>query len=100
MTVQTQVDGIQAIADSRPIWISTIASAKGLEFRALHIAGLDLINKCGPQQKKLAFTGITRAKTSLDLYHQAALPGYLRGAIHALHPVSKPPSMGDVFGKR
>ena len=97
ITLQTYEDGYQPLDPERPIWVSSIHGAKGLEFRALHIAGLEYVRNCGGQQKKLAFTAITRAKTRLDLYHHGALPPYLSGAIDQLKPVAKPPSLKDAF---
>lgn len=97
ITLQTYEDGYQPLDPERHIWVSSIHGAKGLEFRALHIAGLEYVRNCGGQQKKLAFTAITRAKTRLDLYHHGALPPYLSGAIDQLKPVAKPPSLKDAF---
>jgi superfamily I DNA/RNA helicase len=97
LTVQTFEDGYQPMDPTRPIWISTIHGAKGLEFRTLHVAGLEYIRNMGGQQKKLAFTAITRAKTRLDLYYQEPLPGYLAGAIDSLTPIKKVPSLKDAF---
>lgn len=100
LTVQTAEDGYLPLDETRPIWVSTIHSAKGLEFRTLHVAGLDFISKFRGEQKRLAFTAITRAKTSLDLYYEQRLPDYLIGAIDAMRPPAKPPKVGDTFGKR
>jgi len=100
LTIQTAEDGYQPLDATRPIWVSTIHSAKGLEFRALHVAGLDFISKFRGEQKRLAFTAITRAKTSLDLYYAKRLPDYITGAIDAMRPPAKPPKVGDAFGKR
>jgi superfamily I DNA/RNA helicase len=98
MTIQNYDDGYQRLDPGRPIWVSTIHSAKGLEFRALHVAGFDQVVKFGTQQKRLAFTAITRAKTSLDLYHEDPLPAYLQGAIDYLRPVSAPATIKKAFG--
>jgi superfamily I DNA/RNA helicase len=98
MTIQNYDDGYQRLDPGRPIWVSTVHSSKGLEFRALHVAGFDQIVKFGAQQKRLAFTAITRAKTSLDLYHEDPLPAYLQGAIDHLHPVSAPATIKKAFG--
>jgi superfamily I DNA and RNA helicase len=84
---------------SRPIWITTISSAKGLEFRAVHLAGLDYLSRTGPVQKRLAFTGGTRAKTSLTLYYENNIPGYLDSALALVAPVMKPVTKSNIFGK-
>jgi DNA helicase IV len=84
---------------SRPVWVSTLTAAKGLEFRAVHIAGLDSLSRTGAAQKRLIFTGITRAKTALTLYWQKSIPGYLEAALLALSPPKAPVTMKQIFGK-
>jgi len=84
---------------TRPIWLSTLTAAKGLEFRALHIAGLDYLSRMGSAQKRLIYTGITRAKTSLTFYWTNSIPGYLESAILASSPPKGPVSKKRLFGK-
>jgi len=38
---------------SRHIWLTTISSAKGLEFRTVHLAGLDYLSRTGKRTKKI-----------------------------------------------
>lgn len=64
--------------------VTTIISAKGLEFRAVHLLGMDMISRFRDVQKNLAFTGVTRAKTSLRIYYNKSIPGYLEKGILAL----------------
>lgn len=84
---------------SRPIWLSTLTAAKGLEFRALHIAGLDYLSRMGGVQKKLIYTGITRAKTALTMYWHKSIPGYLESAIQSASPPKEPVTKKKIFGK-
>lgn len=84
---------------SRPIWLSTLSAAKGLEFRAVHIAGLDELHKTGPVQRRLIFTGVTRAKTALSLYWHTSIPGYLESAIRTIAPAKGPVTKQKIFGK-
>lgn len=84
---------------SRPIWLSTLTAAKGLEFRALHIAGLDYLCKMGGVQKRLIYTGITRAKTALTMYWHNSIPGYLESAIQSASPSKAPVTKKKIFGK-
>jgi superfamily I DNA/RNA helicase len=84
---------------SRPIWVSTLTAAKGLEFRAVHIAGLDSLSRTGGAQKRLIFTGITRAKTALTLYWHKTIPGYLEAALLAVSPPKGPVTKKQIFGK-
>jgi UvrD-like helicase C-terminal domain/AAA domain len=78
------------------ICVSTIHSAKGLEFRALNIANAEGLKRF-PAQRKLSYVAVTRAKTSLTVYHQAPLPGYFKEAL-AASTGSTTPSIGDAFG--
>ncbi|SRR6266496_33149 len=80
-----------------PVCVSTIHSAKGLEFRALHLVSAEHIKRF-PQQRNVAYTAITRAKTSLSIYHTGALPGYIESAAMALSPAPTLPKLKDVFG--
>jgi len=83
------------------IWICTISSAKGLEFRALHLAGLDDLSAVGRSaQKRLAFTAVTRAKTALTLYWNRSIPGYLDSAIRRVLPTGRKISKNMLFGNR
>lgn len=84
---------------SRPIWLATISSAKGLEFRVLHIAGLEALKRMGSSQKRLIYTGVTRAKTALTLYWNESIPGYLDAAIKAVIPSSYTVTKKNIFGK-
>lgn len=84
---------------SRPIWLSTLTAAKGLEFRALHIAGLDYLHRMGGAQKRLIYTGITRAKTALTMYWHKSIPGYLESAIQSASPPKAPVTKKKIFGK-
>jgi superfamily I DNA/RNA helicase len=99
MTVQLSDDGYQAFDPDRMIWVSTIHSGKGLEFRTLHIAALEYISRFRDRQKKLVYTAITRAKTSLDLYHDGHLPPYLQGAIDHLRTKGTKASIEQAFGR-
>jgi hypothetical protein len=56
-----------------------------LEFRAFHILAAEGLKKF-PMQRELTFMGVTRAKTSLCIYHSDGLPSYLEGALSKLNP--------------
>jgi superfamily I DNA/RNA helicase len=94
-------EGYSPFDPERRVIVSTIHSAKGLEFRALHLLGMDHLPKFRNRQKNLAYTAVTRAKTSLTIYHENALPGYLeKGVLAANNVVVAPPKLGDLFKKR
>ena len=78
------------------ICVSTLHTAKGLEYRALHVVSCEHFKK-RPLPRSLAFTAATRAKTSLDLYYSGELMGFLEEAMAALTPPQDLPRMGDVF---
>lgn len=88
-----------AFDPSRPIWLSTLTAAKGLEFRAVHIAGLDHLHWTRGVQKRLIYTGVTRAKTALTLYWNESIPGYLESALLAVTPAKKAVTKQNIFGK-
>jgi superfamily I DNA/RNA helicase len=92
-------EDVTAFDDSKPICVCTIHAAKGLEARAVHIAAADGLKKF-QQQRKLAFTGVTRAKTSLAIYHEGDLPGYLQSAIDGLNPPKGKPPIDSLFGRK
>ena len=81
MTVQVGTDGYMDMRPERPICVSTVHGAKGLEFRAVHFAGAEHVQKHGGTQKRLTFTGITRAKTALSIYHDAPLPNFFNSSV-------------------
>lgn len=92
--------GSQDFDSKKKIWVGTISSAKGLEFRALHLVGLDQLAAVGRgAQKRLAFTAVTRAKTALSLYWDAHVPGYLEAAVRTVVPTGKLVSRKMLFGK-
>ncbi|MDE2792099.1 MAG: ATP-binding domain-containing protein [Paracoccaceae bacterium] len=99
LCVQSREDGYQPLDESKPIWVSTVHSAKGLEFGAVHFAGADLVARFRGEQKRLAYTGVTRAKISLTVYHERPLPAYFDSAFNDLRPLSGDrPDIGIAFG--
>ena len=67
-----------AFAPDRPICILTVKGCKGLEFRALHWLFSDELSHY--HENEDYYTVITRAKTSLDIYHTERLPEVLARA--------------------
>jgi superfamily I DNA/RNA helicase len=80
------------------ICVCTLHSAKGLEFRTLHIAGTEFISNFS-YGRNMIYTGVTRAKTSLSIYHSDPIPGYLEKAIGKALPPTDPPKLKDAFGR-
>lgn len=96
--MQNFADGYSAFEANKRVIVTTIISAKGLEFRAVHLLGMDMISRFRDVQKNLAFTGVTRAKTSLRIYYNKSIPGYLEKGILALDEAStSDPTLDDLF---
>jgi superfamily I DNA and RNA helicase len=60
------------------IVVSTLHSAKGAEFRAVHFMAADEFPR---YTREKAFTVVTRAKTALDVYHGGPMTGSLESAL-------------------
>ncbi len=84
----------------KQIIVSTIHTAKGLEFRALHLVGCDEIRKSFFRtNRRLTFTAVTRAKTVLSVYHSDELHGYFDAALSSLEASPEPTTIEKVFGE-
>lgn len=64
----------------RRIHALTIHGAKGTEFRAVHLYGTEELAKFPLNRRRLAYTAITRAKTSLHAYRTGATSPQLENA--------------------
>lgn len=96
--LQRYEDGYEALDPERRIIVSTMHSAKGLEYRANHLLAVDTITKHDNHQR-LAYTAVTRSKTSLSIYHHGAIPGYFEKGLVAVQdsPVVAP-DIAELFG--
>ena len=65
-----------------------IHSAKGLEFRVVHMFGWDQDNMKGDFPRNRTYTAITRAKTILFIYYTEKLHNYLKGALSKMNPIA------------
>ncbi len=90
--LQSADDSYREFDSTRPICILTVHAAKGMEFRAVHILAAEAL---GVWPREVAFTAITRAKSSLTIYHTAPLPGFLDAALAS--PPAKLPKLEDLF---
>ena len=96
--IQVQRAGAyDAILPDRPVIVTTVHGAKGLEFRAVHIVAAEMLKRY-ETQKNLTYTAVTRAKTTLVVYHNAGLAGYFEKGLNAC-AVVKPvePNLKDLF---
>ena len=91
-------DSGNPIDENSPIIVSSTHSAKGLEFRVLHLCYLEKVKRF-PKQRNICYTSVTRAKTALYIYHIDGLPGYFDQAFANMNPPKAVPSIDDLFSK-
>ena len=86
-----------AFDPDKHICVSTLHGAKGLEVRAMHMAGCEFLKRF-PHQRNMAYTAVTRAKTSLSLYYSDDIPGYLEQALMSIQASPDLPKIKQLFG--
>jgi superfamily I DNA/RNA helicase len=94
--IQGGSEGYFSFNPGTRICICTIHSIKGLEVRALHIAGCDGLRGM-PYVRRMAYMAVTRAKTSLSIYRSGDMLGFLESALASLKPACELPAIEDVF---
>jgi superfamily I DNA/RNA helicase len=82
------------------IYVAHLTEIKGLEFRTIHLALMQNLHKLGENQKRIAYTAMTRGKTTLSIYFQGKIPGYLEQAQVAIEPPKPRPPLADLFPKK
>ncbi len=82
------------------IYIAHLREIKGLEFRVIHLGLMQHLRKLGVNQKRIAYTAITRAKTTVSIYFTGKVPGYLEQAQVAIEPPKPKPALEDLFPKK
>jgi hypothetical protein len=60
---------------------------------------MQFLSRLGENQKRIAFTAITRAKTTVSIYHAGSIPGYLEQARAAIEPPKPKTPLADLFPK-
>ncbi|WP_149499224.1 AAA family ATPase [Roseiconus lacunae] len=83
--------------EGKQIIVSTFHGSKGLEFRATHLAACESLKVFG-NNRKMAFTVVTRTKTALSVYHTDDLHPYFESALTANNPIHTAPSIDACFG--
>ncbi|UWE15238.1 UvrD-helicase domain-containing protein [Herbaspirillum huttiense] len=63
-----KVDKNATFNSERRIHVMTIHGSKGTEFRAVHMYGVEELEPFPQRRTRLAYTAVTRAKTSLNAY--------------------------------
>jgi superfamily I DNA/RNA helicase len=74
VTVRQKPNDYHPYNDSSRVRVMTVYSAKGSEFRAVHIFDGQAFKT---HNRELAFTAVTRAKTEVSVYHTAPLLGHM-----------------------
>lgn len=64
-----------------PVWVSTVHSSKGLEFRCVHVVAADMLAGFREHERRVVFTAVTRAKTALNIYHHKPLHAFFASAL-------------------
>jgi superfamily I DNA/RNA helicase len=82
------------------IYIAHLLEIKGLEFRTVHLGLMQHLHKLRENQKRIAYTAMTRAKTTLSIYFTGKIPGYLEQAQVAVEVPKPKPQLKDLFPKR
>lgn len=85
------------VAEQDRVRVDTLHGGKGWEFRAVHIGACETLSRMGATQKRLAYTGLLRARTSASFYCTGAIPGYLDAAVALLSPPPDDSELGDLF---
>jgi hypothetical protein len=94
--LQGGAEGYFSFSPQTRVCVSTIHSFKGLEVRALHIAGCESLRNM-PFTRHMAYMAVTRAKTSLSIYRCGDVIGFFEGALASLKPPHQLPTIEDVF---
>ncbi len=82
------------------IYIAHLREIKGLEFRTIHLGLMQHLYKLRENQKRIAYTAITRAKTTVSIYFTGKIPGYLEQAQVAIEAPKPKPPLKDLFPKK
>src|SRR5258708_33854924 len=86
--------------ESKRVRVDTMHGGKGLEFRAVHLAGCEALYRMGATQKRLIYTAILRGQTSVAIYFSGNIPGYLESAVAKLGPPKGKPGLRDLFKRK
>ncbi len=79
------------------IYIANLLEIKGLEFRTTHLALMQNVHLLREHQKRITYTAMTRAKTTVSVYYTKRIPGYLEQAKVTIEPPKPSPSLEDLF---
>lgn len=89
------VDSVSFTTDES-IHLLTMHSSKGVEFRAVHLFGIEELRSGPLSSRTLAYTAVTRAKTALNAY----CTGRTDAALEQAFAVPKHMEIDDLFPKK
>lgn len=69
-----------SFSSEKRIHVMTIHAAKGTEFRAVHVFGAEDLANFPMNRRRIGYTAVTRAKTSLNVYRTGATNNPLENA--------------------
>ena len=100
-SVASEDELFDAFRPDARIFVCTIHDAKGLEFRVMHLPFIEHVKCFNQRQRRVSYTAVTRAKTSLSLYSVDRLPPHLEPAREVIFGPRPPPDPSALFpGKR
>lgn len=94
--LQSAEEGYVPFEADKPICVCSVHGAKGLEFRAVHLLDAESMKK-SPLNRNIAYTAVTRAKTSLSIYHTASIPAYFDSALNVIRAPFAPVGVEQLF---
>lgn len=89
------VDAVDSFQGKHRIQVLTIHAAKGTEFRAVHLFGVEELRKFPMNRREIGYTAVTRAKTALHAYRT----GETNGPLEAAFCQPKLMSVDDLFSE-
>jgi superfamily I DNA/RNA helicase len=82
-------------SSGKTVYCLTLHSAKGMEFRVVHMFGWDTLKM--PLARNVIYTAVTRAKTSLSVYYLKQLNRPFMQALAELDPSPAAPKLSELF---
>lgn len=95
--LQSAEEGYVPFEPDKPICVCSVHGAKGLEFRTVHLLDAESMKK-SPLNRNIAYTAVTRAKTSLSIYHSQPIPGYFDSALNVIRGPIPRVGVEQLFG--
>jgi superfamily I DNA/RNA helicase len=82
------------------VYVAHLMEIKGLEFRTIHLGLMQHLGKLRENQKRIAYTAVTRARTTVSIYFTGKIPGYLEQGQAVVEPPKPKPALAELFPKK